>query len=488
MLLFGISASVVEKLKNALPSKNDVISWPFDEASEGFRGFLLPLNEVHLRAWRERYQVDFDALSVGQAPNPYRQSVDLLCDRVFVEPISSNDRILYLARLEALLKAEAQKVTPGVAVFSSTPHFPWELLCAKVLLENGHRVYSFRPTHVDGRILVQEHLLSSGLMRFVSRDELNENSSEQKLVLDDRLFADSGAPISTLNQISQHDLASLDSLRSLACRASEFLFRKILRKLPAGARPNGGATAGNYFGFYSAGKRRFFQVKRVVLARQNIGVLRALAPRQLPSDYVLFMLHFQPERTTDPESGLARFQASALVELRKKMDDEGLESLAIVVKEHPRQILRWDLGERTLLARSADFYEAIAGLHNCYLVGPKVGSESLIRRARLVVTPNGTAAWEALLNGRPGITFAETWHSTCAASPSWDALTRGDVSLRELLSMDREAVVGSVKRFAEVERTTHAGVMDERYVKADALADLQAETGRLLAELVALGV
>jgi len=448
---------------------------------------LLPRNELHLRAWHERYETDFGELSMANSAGHYGQLIDLTCDRVFVDPISSNDRILYLSRLEGLIRREIQKVRPGVAVFASTPHFPWDLLCARVLLECGHRVYSFRPTQVDGRILVQEHLLSSRLARFLSRDELTELPSEQELVLADNLFNQRGMPISTRVKFAHH-LVSSDRIGPFMVRASKALCRSATSKFLKGQTSGREANRRNYFEIYSGGRYRLLQARRMASAYRDNGLLRALSTDRLPRDYVLFMLHFQPERSTDPEAGLARFQVSALVELRKRMDFEGMESIKILVKEHPRQMLRFSLDARRLLARSADFYKTVAGLHNCSLVDPEVDSESLIAGAKLVATPNGTAAWEALLKGRPGITFAETWHSTCGASPNWDAVKNGDVSLRQLLSMDRDAVVGSVKKFAETERWTHAGVIDEQHATAESLSKLQAETAQRLVELAALRV
>ena len=487
MILFDLSPSIIESLRNNLPGDHRVISWPFCgwdmESSEN----LLPRNELHLRAWRERYKSDFEELSMARVAGRFEQLIDLTCDRVFVDPISSNDRILYLARLETLIRSEIQKIGPGMAIFASTPHFPWDLMCAKVLLEGGHRVYSFRPTQVDGRILVQEHLLSGHLTRFLSRDELSELPSNQEMVLADSLFNQHGVPVSTRVQFAQN-LVSSDRVGPFVVRASKALIRRMMSKFLRGQTSAAESSRGNYFDIYSGGMYRLLQARRMASASRNNGILRALSTDQVPRKYVLFMLHFQPERTTDPEAGLARYQVSALVELRKRMDSEGMETMMILVKEHPRQMLRFDLDARRLLARSAAFYETIAGLHNCSLVDPKVDSESLIAGANLVVTPNGTAAWEALLKGRPGITFAETWHSTCGASPNWDAVKNGEVSLRQLLSMNREAVVGSVKKFAETERFTHAGVMDERHAKAGDLVKLQSETARLLVDLAALRV
>ena len=226
MLLFGLSAPIIENLRHHLRDSTHIVQWSFGECSQELGENLAPLNQLHLRAWRERYKVDFDELSASQSPSPYRQLVELTCDRVFIDPISSNDRILYLARLETLITAEVRKITPGIAVFEATPHFPWDLLCTKVLLERGHRVFSFRPTQVDGRILVQEHLSSGRLTRLLSRDEFSNLASKQEMVVEYRCLTQGGSPNSTRMQVA-HDIVSSDSLRFFLIRVVKFLLRKV---------------------------------------------------------------------------------------------------------------------------------------------------------------------------------------------------------------------------------------------------------------------
>lgn len=118
--------------------------------------------------------------------------------------------------------------------------------------------------------------------------------------------------------------------------------------------------------------------------------------------YVLFLLHYEPERTSRPEGGMYSDQFRVLLEIRKHVSKD----VPIVVKEHYSQIsgaLRGHLG------RSRRTYPLVASLPNTYIARTDLEMIPLVRSAECVVTLTGTIGIEAPYLGTRVIYFGEPW-------------------------------------------------------------------------------
>lgn len=123
----------------------------------------------------------------------------------------------------------------------------------------------------------------------------------------------------------------------------------------------------------------------------------------LNDKYVYFPLHFEPERTTNPDGGEYHDQYKALVKLRKFVPDE----IKIIVKEHPSQILVAKKGSR---GRSPLFYELITNIKGVDFVDVHFNSVNLIRNSVMVATITGSVALESAILGKKAITFGSVWY------------------------------------------------------------------------------
>lgn len=114
---------------------------------------------------------------------------------------------------------------------------------------------------------------------------------------------------------------------------------------------------------------------------------------------VYFPLHVQPEFTTDVR---APFHANqlALIENVSKSVPVGYR---VVVKEHPGM-----MGERQLA-----YYRQLKTLHNVQLLSSRIDSHDLIRSSEVVLTINGSSAWEAILYEKPVIAFGPLCYGFC---------------------------------------------------------------------------
>jgi len=113
--------------------------------------------------------------------------------------------------------------------------------------------------------------------------------------------------------------------------------------------------------------------------------------------FVYFPLHLSPEAST-------MVLAPDFVNQPNLIDHLAMRiplSHKLYVKEHP-----------TMIGRRPDgFYDRIRRHANVRLINPMVNSMELTRRADLITSITGTAAWEAILMGRPVLMFGESYFS-----------------------------------------------------------------------------
>jgi len=128
-------------------------------------------------------------------------------------------------------------------------------------------------------------------------------------------------------------------------------------------------------------------------------------------NYVYFPLHYEPERTTNPDGGFFHDQFIALCNLRKLVPDD----IEILVKEHESQFL-FIKGSR---GRSPLIYNLINNLKNVKLINASESSLKLINRSLFVATITGTAALESAILGKISITFGSTYYDGCPNIIKW---------------------------------------------------------------------
>jgi CDP-glycerol glycerophosphotransferase (TagB/SpsB family) len=164
-------------------------------------------------------------------------------------------------------------------------------------------------------------------------------------------------------------------------------------------------------------------------------------PRGVPLAY--FPLHFQPERTTDPESGYFSQQVLAIKLLLKILPKEW----HVVVKEHPRQNRHEYPNLRRLNYRDPLEYQEIFKLSRVIPVSMFMPSSELLASCQLSASCTGSVLWESMLQGKPSISFGPVWHSDCKSSPSIHNIVENPSILTALLSKDKGGVLKDVDDF-----------------------------------------
>ena len=167
----------------------------------------------------------------------------------------------------------------------------------------------------------------------------------------------------------------------------------------------------------------------------------------LQRSFVFLPLHYQPERSTDPECGDYSLQFRIIREMSQIIDDEAL----LLVKEHPRQ--GSDPSDiRQLNFRSIAYLKKMLELKNVRLVSSDFPSDILIDKCQLVVSGSGSSLWEANLRGKPSLSFGSTWHSDCASSPTISDFEDIQDAYTYLKKKSPEQVLSDVWCFLKVKR------------------------------------
>jgi hypothetical protein len=134
------------------------------------------------------------------------------------------------------------------------------------------------------------------------------------------------------------------------------------------------------------------------LKRKIYHSYQSLAVTQLPdAPFVIYFMHYQPERSSLPE---ALFHTQQLIALRQ-IANTLPAGWKLVVREHPSMwLLPLDLGVRTM-----DYYEQIAALPNTQLASMDLDTFELIDRCAVVSTLTGSVGFQGLLRGKPAFVF-----------------------------------------------------------------------------------
>ena len=123
----------------------------------------------------------------------------------------------------------------------------------------------------------------------------------------------------------------------------------------------------------------------------------------ISSPFVLFPLHLEPEKTTNPMGG-HYFNQILVVELLVKYLPKGW---SIFVKEHMSQFAIQTYGNSS---KGRSFYDHISSLRNTHLIPSEFPIKELIKKSKCVFTLTGTVAMEAAILGVPAGYFGNPWY------------------------------------------------------------------------------
>ncbi len=148
-----------------------------------------------------------------------------------------------------------------------------------------------------------------------------------------------------------------------------------------------------HFNIISELKRFWFKPHYIYHKYKCYGKYKSLSIALRDEPFIVFFMHYQPERTTLPEAFGFTQQTLAIMELRACLPDD----IAIYVREHPSTFTNLCHPKH----RHPSFYDDILKIHNIRLIRIEESPFEIIDKSIAVVTISGTVGIESLVRGKP---------------------------------------------------------------------------------------
>lgn len=299
-----------------------------------------------------------------------------------------------------------RETNPSRLVSSSTPHSVEAWVFAKCFEFMTLPVYILERTPLNDRAWIYRGLDTQEVVqrqRSVAAKELSESS--RRLVKEQR-DSKPGARNKEGFYISRMDLSSVKGANSHSWwsykRELALLFSGRIASLP-------------------------LRVLSICLKRLLYRSYCEVSVSDLPSGpFVVFFMHYQPERSSLPE-GLSYVQQWMAIRLLAWSLPEGW---TLMVREHPTTwLLPLDISSRT-----ASLYKEISSLRNTQVCSMDVDTFELIDRCTAAATLTGSVGFQAILRNKPVIAFglpAYKDHPACLSVKCSAELARAFSSIRE---------------------------------------------------------
>ncbi len=353
-------------------------------------------------------------------------------DRIYLNPLSQRDTEKYFLSLLNFYKKlflDYNK-TINLVLFHATPHFPQDIVLFFFAKFYKIKTLIIRKTLIEDCIVFDQdfRLGHSNIIDFKFKD-FNSFSNKKialKIVKKEsswlnysKTYIGSNLKKNSLNEISKLFFQVKQILRNIIFNKT-FWYFKISRI--------------NYLNFLIKHYISYYKQKKIYNKYFVITKLR--------KPYVLFNLHYQPERSTDPEADIFTNQ----IEILKILNLAVPKNLNIYLKEHPRQGMYFtDL--RQTHFRKVDELLEFKKFSRIKLLKKNLPSRKLIKDASLVVSATGTSLWEACLEGIPSISFGMTWHSKCRSTPCVSNLYQTKKTISILLQKKKVDVYNDISEF-----------------------------------------
>lgn len=151
------------------------------------------------------------------------------------------------------------------------------------------------------------------------------------------------------------------------------------------------------YSFWKNFKFDWKRIDRVLYKHKCYKSYKSVCSEEIPQKYIVFYLHLQPERTTLPEGYGFTQQYKAISILNEIIPDDW----KIVVKEHPATFYRYCSPS----GRWPQYYKDMSDIKKVVLVPLETDTYQLMSGCQAVSTIAGTVGREAMMMGKPCITF-----------------------------------------------------------------------------------
>ena len=295
-----------------------------------------------------------------------------------------------------------KKHTPDFLIMSESPHAPFQYVLYEVAKLMGVKSYSFVSWSIAPLAGFREGIDGPYIkLKNDIDDDVKKLVTARVDDFLDRFVAEDGdiepEYIKIQKRKDQTTSSLLSFLRSGYSITKE-MAKSVLRKPRSLER---GVSDNTILKIFEPILKRMAISKRV---RELDAALKGVVAINLVPDikYVYFPLHYEPERTTNPDGLKYHDQLNVILLLRSWLPS----NVAILVKEHYSQFTTALQGYK---GRSPEFYRVLNNIKGVSLVSSNVESRDLIESSVMTCTITGTAALESALLGVPALAFGNPW-------------------------------------------------------------------------------
>lgn len=358
------------------------------------------------------------------------QAIRMLDRNDYFGAFRSVDRDAVFYKLVFQIHSLLEKEKPDLFIMSESPHFAATLITYRICEYLGIPVISYVSNLTFPALFLKGGIEKPpiALPLSINQDDFKKASREEVDKMIANFRDDTESPRQVGYMVRQYRIER----RRRISRPIKVI-RNILRGLFSPILPSSMQTRSHYaFHGFSAFSNHAGPASEVlryiteILAQRAL--IRAYAERSIaednfPTRYVFFPLHYEPERTSNPDGGAWNNQYHAIARLRQLLPDD----VAIVVKEHPSQLGSVLQGFR---GRSRFFYDAISAITGISFAQIDIPSWKIQKKALFTCTLTGTAALEAAIMGKPTLLMGHPWFRGCPGI----TLVEDSTSMDEILT------------------------------------------------------
>ena len=324
-----------------------------------------------------------------------------LVDRIFIKSVCINSlKNYYYDLLKFWYNFFENNKNIDIIIFESHPHMPFDIFPYFVGKQFNIKSIFLKSTSINNFLLFdtelnkKDHYLE---LKINQKENLKYINEEIKIKTKKEIRA------SSLNEIKHVDIFN-QPFRYIKSRLKYLFKLSYIKKRYEGSYYNL-----NFFEFIVEFIKRDIQktIFRKFIKKKSI-------KPDLTTKYIYYSLHYQPERSTDPQANHYSNQLLPLKILNEIVPDD----FYIYVKEHPRQYIDNYPDIRKKNYRNKEYYHDILRLSKVRMVDINFPSEILIKHAKLNASCTGSNVWEGLKILKPGIHFGHNWTGSCQSSPS----------------------------------------------------------------------
>jgi len=360
-------------------------------------------------------------------------------DRIFIKPQSTRSLDSYFHTLLSFwFFVLTKKFKVKSIFFGCSPHFPWDICLFFVAKLLGIKTYIIRRTLIEDCVVFVNDF-RYGKSEFIEFDSsfnglirvdhiLKTYQKESYWLIYNKTMTSGSVPVTDKNRLSN----LLGNCRKL----NKFL-KHFYYELRTSSNTYFRLTKFNYFKFFY---KRLKQ-QRMLLKYWESHCKPFNFKESTPTVY--FPMHFQPERSTDPDADHYSQQILAIKLLLKLLPDEW----KILVKENPRQNYGGFPNFRRFHYRNISDYRELFNLPRVVPLSVSISSESVLKHCKLIASCTGSVLWEGMLQGKPGISFGSIWHNECKSSPHINDILNDKLPLNILLDKSQDDVATDVQAF-----------------------------------------